>query len=77
MVQKVWTIQEKLKVSARAIKERNNGNMAEYERIMKSIPVDPYLAKNAKECFGPDFLIKGGYNLSEADIKFGSGWLGR
>jgi hypothetical protein len=36
----------------------------------------PYLAKIMKEKMGADFLIKGGYNLSEAEEEFGHSWLG-
>ena len=35
----------------------------------------PYLAKVAKEKIGVDFLINGGWNLSEAEAAFGSDWL--
>ena len=35
----------------------------------------PYLAKVAKEKMGADFLIKGGYNLTEAEAEFGPNWL--
>jgi hypothetical protein len=35
----------------------------------------PYLAKIAKEKIGADFLINGGWNLSEAEAEFGSDWL--
>jgi hypothetical protein len=37
----------------------------------------PYLAKMAKEKMGMDFLINGGWNLSEAEAEFGSDWLSR
>jgi hypothetical protein len=75
MQERIWTIQEKLKVGVEAIEAKKRGDEAEYERIMKTIPIEPSLAKNAKECFGADLLIKSGYNLSEADAKFGPGWL--
>jgi hypothetical protein len=35
----------------------------------------PYLAKIAKEKIGSDFLINGGWNLSEAEAEFGKDWL--
>jgi hypothetical protein len=35
----------------------------------------PYLAKFAKNHLGADFLIKNGYNLSEAEAEFGPKWL--
>jgi len=33
------------------------------------------LAKVAKEKIGVDFLINGGWNLSEAEAEFGQNWL--
>ena len=35
----------------------------------------PYFAKIMKDKMGADFLIQGGYNLSEAEVEFGSNWL--
>jgi hypothetical protein len=43
--------------------------------MRKQIPLQPYLAKFAKEHFGAEFLIKEGWNLSEADAEYGPGWL--
>ena len=74
---KVWTLNEELEMSKKALEYKNQGNMAEYERIMKSIPLAPYLAKIAKECFGAEFLLNGGWNLSEANEEFGADWLAR
>jgi hypothetical protein len=44
-------------------------------RLLRSIPMPPYLAKVFKEKVGADFLIDGGYNLSEAEAEFGKDWL--
>jgi len=46
-------------------------------RLLRSIPMPPYLAKVMKEKVGADFLIDGGYNLSEAEAEFGSDWLSK
>jgi hypothetical protein len=37
----------------------------------------PYLAKVAKKTMGADFLINGGWNLSEAEAEFGRDWLSK
>ena len=42
---------------------------------MKSVPMPPYLAKIMKEKVSVDYLIDGGWNLSEANEEFGSDWL--
>jgi hypothetical protein len=75
MQERIWTIQEKLKVGMKAIEARNQGNMAEFEKITRSIPMTPYLAKFAKDYIGADFLLKSGWNLSEAESTYGSDWL--
>jgi hypothetical protein len=68
------TLGEKLTMSNKAIAFKRAGNMAEYERLMKSIPMPPYLAKFAKDHIGVEFLINGGWNLSEAEAEYGSDW---
>jgi hypothetical protein len=45
--------------------------------LKKQYPMPPYLAQFAKSHFGADFLINGGWNLSEAEAEFGSDWLYR
>jgi len=37
----------------------------------------PYLAKVLKDKMRADFLIKGGWNLSEAKAEFGFNWLSK
>jgi hypothetical protein len=68
---------EKLTMSNKAIEFKKAGNMAEYERLMKSIPLPPYLAKFAKEKIGTAFLIDGGWNLAEAEAEYGPTWLNK
>jgi hypothetical protein len=52
--------------------------MEEFERILREeIPLAPYLAGFAKKRLGPDFLINGGFNLSEAEAEFGEDWLSK
>jgi hypothetical protein len=41
------------------------------------MPMPPYLAKVIKEKIGLDFLLSGGWNLSEAEEEFVSAWLCR
>jgi hypothetical protein len=69
------TIHEKLAVAMKAHEYLKAGNTEESNRIIMELPMPPYLAKFAKEFIGTDFLIKGGYNLSEAEAEFGPGWL--
>jgi hypothetical protein len=74
---KPMTEKEKVSTMAKACKLWNAGNDAEAHAIITAIPMPPYLAKIAKEKVGADFLIKAGYNLSEAEAAFGQDWLTR
>ncbi|HCC36187.1 MAG TPA: hypothetical protein DEQ14_00435 [Treponema sp.] len=69
------TLDEKLAISCRAIELKNAGDCEGYERLMKTIPLPPYHAKVMKEKVGVDFLVNGGWNLSEAEAEFGLNWL--
>jgi len=71
------TLDEKLAISNKAIALKNSGDLDGYNRLMKTVPMPPYLAKVAKEKIGVDFLIDGGWNLSEAEAKFGQDWLNK
>jgi hypothetical protein len=69
------TLDEKLSLSIKAGELKKAGKIDEYERLMKSLPMPPYLAKFAKEKIGVDFLLQGGWNLTEADTEYGHDWL--
>jgi hypothetical protein len=71
------TLDEKLAVSNKAFELLDAGDEEGYTRLTRTIPMPPYLAKIMKEKMGGDFLIKGGWNLSEAEAEFGSGWLSK
>jgi hypothetical protein len=71
------TIEEKLAISNQAIALDKAGDHEGYRRLTRSIPMPPYLAKIAKEKIGKDFLINGGWNLSEAEAEFGPDWLSK
>ena len=69
------TLDEKLTISNKALDLLDAGDREGYSRLMRTIPMPPYLAKVAKEKIGVDFLINGGWNLSEAEAEFGRDWL--
>jgi hypothetical protein len=77
MMQPQMTLKEKLAIGMKSIELEKQGNLEESNRVMKQIPMPPYLAKFAKEKMGVDFLLKGGWNLSEAEAEYGSGWLNK
>ena len=69
------TLDEKLAISNRALDLLDSGDREGYSRLIRTAPMPPYLAKVMKDKMGADFLIKGGYNLSEAEAEFGHNWL--
>jgi hypothetical protein len=69
------TQEEEAAIIIKAIELKKQGKPEECERMMKQIPLPPYLAKFAKDHFGPDFLIKYGWNLSAAEAEYGFDWL--
>ena len=71
------TLDEKLAITRRAFELLDAGDREGYSRLIRSAPMPPYLAKVAKEKIGADFLINGGWNLSEAEAEFGSDWLAK
>jgi hypothetical protein len=71
------TTEERLDVLMKADEYLKAGNKAEAVRITLELPMPPYLAKFIKEFLGLDFLLKGGYNLSEVEAEFGPDWLAK
>jgi hypothetical protein len=71
------TLKEKLAIGVKAIELRNAGKEEEAMALQKTSPLPPFLAKIMKEKVGADYLIKSGWNLSEAEAEFGQGWLSR
>jgi len=71
------TLDEKLAISNKAFTLLDAGDREGFSRLLRTAPMPPYLAKVAKEKMGVDFLINGGWNLSEAEAEFGSDWLSK
>jgi len=71
------TLDEKFAIAGRAFELLDAGDNAGFSRVLRSVPMPPYMAKAAKESIGVDFLINGGWNLSEAEAEFGDDWLAR
>ena len=69
------SLDEKLDISLKAFELLDAGDREGYDRLMKTVPLPPHLAKVMKKREGLDFLLNGGWNLSEAEAEFGSEWL--
>jgi len=74
-VPQTMTLDEKLAIACKAAALHDAGDKEGFSRLIRTAPMPPYLAKVAKEKIGVDFLINGGWNLSEAEAEFGSDWL--
>ncbi len=71
------TLDKKLSRSNKSIELEKAGDREGAARLLRSIPMPPYLAKIMKEKMGVDFLINGGWNLAEAEAEFGADWLSK
>jgi len=69
------TLDEKLAIVCKSAELRKAGDEEGASRLLRTIPMPPYLAKVAKEKIGVDFLINGDWNLSEVEAEFGKDWL--
>ena len=74
---KTMTFDEKLATTTKACLLLRAGDREGYDRLMKTIPLPPYLAKIAKEKIGLDFLLSLGWNLTEVEAEFGQAWLSK
>jgi len=69
------TLDEKLAIGCKAAELRKAGDEEGASRLIRSMPMPPYLAKIYKEKVGVKQLIESGWNLSEAEAEFGPNWL--
>ena len=71
------TLDEKLAIACKAAALSDAGDRDGYLRLMKTVPMPPYLAKVFKEKVGLDILLQTGWNMSEVEAEFGSGYLNK
>ena len=71
------TDEEKVDTAYQSCLLKQAGDEEGASRLLRTIPMPPYLAKVAKEKIGVDFLINGGWNLVEAEAEFGPDWLSK
>ena len=69
------TLDEKLAIGCKAAELSKAGDEEEATRLIKTIPLPPYLAKVIKEKVGLDCLLSTGWNFSEVEAEFGPDWL--
>jgi hypothetical protein len=71
------TLHEELVIRNRAGELEQQGKAEEGMRLVKTIPLPPWMAKMLKEKVGVDYLRQSGWNLSEAEKAYGQDWLDR
>jgi hypothetical protein len=69
------SLDEKLTIGLKSFELEKQGKKEEAEKLRKSIPLQPYLAKFIKDYIGLDALQKSGWNLSEAEAEYGTEWI--
>jgi len=76
----IMTMEEETAIALKAFELRDQGKREECDRMLRQIPLQPYLAKFIKdhmEYFGEDFFEKYGWNLAAAEAEYGPDWLTR
>ena len=73
----IMTLDEKLDLGIKVIELKKQGKFEEAERLDKTMPVPPYMAKFIKDHVGLDALLSMGRNLSEAEAEYGPEFLTR
>jgi hypothetical protein len=71
------TLDEKLAISCKAAELRKAGDYEGYDRLIKTIPLPPYLAKVMKEKVGMEFFRRYNWNLSEVEAEFGPDYISK
>ena len=73
----IMSLHDQLAIGMQVLELEKQGKYKEARDLEHTIPLPSYLAKWAKKRLGADFLIKTGWNLTEANVEYGSDWLHR
>lgn len=71
----MMSVSEKLDILHKSFALEDAGDIEGADRLMKTLPLPPYIAKVTKEKEGLDALLSSGWNLSEVEAEFGADWL--
>jgi len=74
-LQRSMTDDELFKLIQASLAAAKAGNYEEEERLLNELPLHPRIANVAKSVYGPEQLVKQGFNLSMAVEAFGDDWL--
>ncbi|MDR0878478.1 MAG: hypothetical protein LBN21_10530 [Treponema sp.] len=71
------TLDEKLAVLNKSVALKKSGDLEGADRLVKSVPLPPFLAKIMKEKVGMEFFTRYNWNLSEVEAEFGPGFISK
>ena len=69
------SLDERLSIRIKVFELESQGKLDEAQKLERSIPLSPYLAKWAKKRLGAEFLVRNGWNLSDVEAQYGPDWL--
>jgi hypothetical protein len=71
------TLDEKLAIGCKAAELIEAGDEEGASRLIRTIPLPPYIAKVMKEKVGIEFFTRYNWNLSEVEAEFGPDYISR
>jgi hypothetical protein len=71
------TLDEKLDILNKSVVLKKSGDLEGADRLVKSVPLPPYLAKIMKEKVGMEFFTRYNWNLSEVEAEFGPDYISK
>jgi hypothetical protein len=71
------TLEQKAEIIEKPLEADARGDYDEGSRLLRQLPIAPWLAKAGKEVWGKEFLLENEYDLSEAEAAYGKDWLSR
>jgi len=71
------TLDEKLAIGCKAAELWDAGDKEGYARLMRTVPLPPYIAKVMKEKVGMEFFTRYDWNLSEVEAEFGPDYISK
>lgn len=72
---KKYTHEETMAILRQLIAADDRGDEEEYDRLTHLFPMPAYLAKAILDIHGKEHLLNMGYDLSEAEARYGKNWL--
>lgn len=68
---------ERIAILDASLDAEERGDREEAERLAKKLPLPLHLAEFMKEEFGAQYLVDGGWNLSEVEAQCGKDWINK